>query len=130
MTTNMGGSCNTNPRDQSNDVVLNVTRTMGDEKNNAAVGAFVAANDHRGPKMGTVGAFGNVNSNGHGLSVGVNHTPKFNMTTVEATAKANLWTSSNQNTSINAHATHSQHVSGPMTGFKSNNYGFGINHRF
>lgn len=61
MTTNMGGSVTPN-RDGSNDVVLNVTRTLGDESHNATVGAFVAANDHRGPKMGTVGAFGNVNS--------------------------------------------------------------------
>ncbi|XP_065371741.1 attacin-A-like [Calliphora vicina] len=130
MTSNMGGSVNTNPRDGSNDVVLNVTRTIGDEQRNAAVGAYVAANDQRGPKMGTVGAFANVNDNGHGASLGVNHTPKYNMTTMEATATANLWTSANQNTSLNAHVNASQHVSGPMTGHKSHGYGFSVNHRF
>ncbi|XP_037806408.1 attacin-A-like [Lucilia sericata] len=130
MTTNIGGSCNTNPRDQSNDVLLNLTRTIGDEKQNATVGAFVAANDHRGPQMGTVGAFANVNANGHAASLGINHTPKYNMTTMEASATANLWTSANQNTSLNATASHSQHVSGPMTGFKSNNYMLNLNHRF
>ncbi|KAM7361062.1 attacin-A-like [Cochliomyia hominivorax] len=130
MTTNIGGNVNTNPRDQSQDVLLNVTRTIGDERQNATVGAFVAANDHRGPQMGTVGAFANANSNGHGVSLGVNHTPKYNMTTVEASANANLWTSANKATSINAHATTSQHVSGPLTGHRSQNYGLGINHRF
>lgn len=52
------------------------------------------------------------------------------MTTVDATATANLWTSANQATSISAQATRSQHVSGPMTGFHSNNYMLKFDHRF
>ena len=62
MSTDIGGNVNHNPRDGSNDVLLNITRTGGDERQNASVGAFVAANDQRGPKMGSVGAFANANS--------------------------------------------------------------------
>ena len=62
MTTNMGGNVNQNPKNGSNDVLLNVTRTGGDEKQNVCVGAYVAANDQSGPKMGSVGAFANATS--------------------------------------------------------------------
>lgn len=61
MSNNIGGNINTNPRNGSNDVLLNVTRTGGDDKRNETIGAFVAGNDHSGPKMGSVGAFANAN---------------------------------------------------------------------
>lgn len=52
------------------------------------------------------------------------------MTTVEAGASATLWKSKNDATSISAQVNTSRHVSGPMTGHRSTNYGLGINHRF
>lgn len=84
-----------------------------------------------GLKFDNVGANTSWNSaQGHSASLGVNHIPKFNVTTVNAAANANLWTSSNQASSLNLNANASKHVSGPFRGKHDFGAGLGFTHRF
>ena len=85
----------------------------------------------QGLKFDTVGANTVWNSSaGHSASVGVSHIPKFDMTTVNAAATANLWTSSDKASAFNLNANASQHVSGPFRGKNDFGAGFGFTHRF
>ncbi|XP_037806406.1 attacin-A-like [Lucilia sericata] len=113
----------------SENLRLNVLKT---DQHALDVNAFHGRTQlQNGLKFDNVGANTSWNSaQGHSASVGVNHIPKFNMTTVNAAANANLWTSSNQASSLNLNANASRHVAGPFRGKNDFGAGLGFTHRF
>lgn len=113
----------------SENMRLNVMKT---DQNSLDLNAFHGRTHlQNGLKFDNVGANTTWSSaQGHSASVGVNHIPKFNMTTVNAAANANLWTSSNQASSLNLNANASRHVSGPFRGKNDFGAGLGFTHRF
>ncbi|XP_037950152.1 attacin-A-like [Teleopsis dalmanni] len=99
--------------------------------------AFSATASHsrtqmeNGLKFDRVGGGTNWNSaQGHAASVGVTHVPQFNMTTLDAAAKANLWTSQNKASTFDLNANASRHLNGPFKGQNNFGAGVGFTHRF
>lgn len=113
----------------SENMRLNVLKT---DHNSVDVNAFHGRTLlQNGLKFDNVGANTNWSSaQGHSASLGVNHIPKFDMTTVNAAANANLWSSANKATSLDLNANASRHVSGPFRGKSDFGAGFGLTHRF
>ncbi|KAH8388236.1 hypothetical protein KR093_001549 [Drosophila rubida] len=67
---------------------------------------------------------------GHAASVGVNHIPKYNMTTMNASGKVNLMTSPSGNLSLDATANAMRHMSGPFRGKSELGTGLHLTGRF
>ncbi|XP_034114495.1 attacin-A-like [Drosophila albomicans] len=73
----------------------------------------------------------NINSSrGHAASVGVNHIPKYNMTTMNAAGKVNLMSSPSGNLNLDATANASRHMSGPFRGKSDFGTGLNLNYKF
>ncbi|XP_030374746.1 attacin-A [Scaptodrosophila lebanonensis] len=79
-------------------------------------------------KMG--GGLSYQSAGGHAANVGVSHIPQAHMTTMNAGASANLWTSSSGNSSLNANTNAMRHMSGPFKGRNDFGGGFNFQHRF
>ncbi|XP_073827107.1 attacin-A-like [Musca autumnalis] len=62
----IGGSATTNPKG-GNDINVKAMCNVGNESLGAAAGVFASGNDKRGPA--TTGAFGEISSKGHGLTL-------------------------------------------------------------
>ncbi|XP_030556340.1 attacin-A [Drosophila novamexicana] len=65
---------------------------------------------------------------GHSAALGVNHVPQFNMTTMNATGRANLITSPSGNFNLDATANATRHLSGPFRG--KSDFGGGLNMKY
>ncbi|XP_013100495.1 attacin-A [Stomoxys calcitrans] len=84
-----------------------------------------------GLKYDSVGANASWNHvQGHSASLELTKIPKFGISTVQANASANLWTSPNQASSFGLNAFGSQHIAGPYRGQKDFGAGMGFTHRF
>lgn len=67
---------------------------------------------------------------GHSAALGVNHIPQFNMTTMQASGRANLLTSPSGNLNLDATANATRHMSGPFRGKSDFGGGLNLNYRF
>ncbi|EDW15038.2 attacin-A [Drosophila mojavensis] len=67
---------------------------------------------------------------GHSATLGVNHVPKFNMTAVNASGSANLYTSPSGNLNVAATANAMRHTSGPFRGKSDMGYGLNMQYKF
>ncbi|ALC45721.1 AttD [Drosophila busckii] len=67
---------------------------------------------------------------GHSAALGVAHVPQFNMTTMNASGKANLYTSPSGNFNMDATANANRHMSGPFRGKSDFGAGLNMNYRF
>ncbi|KAH8311876.1 hypothetical protein KR044_008374 [Drosophila immigrans] len=70
----------------------------------------------RNPIQEQFGAGLNMNSRGHSASIGIDHVPKHNMTTMNAEGRMNLMSSPSGNFSVDATANATRHMSGPFRG--------------
>ncbi|KAL7731296.1 hypothetical protein ACLKA6_014467 [Drosophila palustris] len=67
---------------------------------------------------------------GHSAALGVNHIPKFNMTTMQASGTANLLSSPSGNLNLDATANATRHMSGPFRGKSDFGGGLNLNYKF
>jgi len=65
---------------------------------------------------------------GHQAAVGVTRVPQFDMTTIQTSGRANLYTSPNGNLNLNATGSANHHLSGPRRG--KSDFGTGLNLRY
>ncbi|XP_034661615.1 attacin-A [Drosophila subobscura] len=67
-------------------------------------------------------------SGGHSAALGVNRVPQFDVTTMQASGTANLYTSPSGNANLNATGNAMRHMSGPHRG--KSDFGGGLNFRY
>ncbi|XP_022216159.2 LOW QUALITY PROTEIN: attacin-A [Drosophila obscura] len=67
-------------------------------------------------------------SAGHSAALGVNRVPQFDVTTMQATGSANLYTSPSGNLNLSANGNAMRHMSGPRRG--KSDFGGGVNLRY
>ncbi|XP_016960040.1 attacin-A [Drosophila biarmipes] len=65
---------------------------------------------------------------GHQAAVGVTRVPQFDMTTIQTSGRANLYTSPSGNLNLNATGSANHHLSGPRRG--KSDFGTGLNLRY
>ncbi|XP_017069131.2 attacin-A isoform X2 [Drosophila eugracilis] len=65
---------------------------------------------------------------GHQAALGVTRVPQFDVTTIQTSGKANLYTSPSGNLNLNATGTANHHLRGPMRG--KTDFGTGLNLRY
>ncbi|XP_017478953.1 PREDICTED: attacin-A-like [Rhagoletis zephyria] len=106
-----------------NDIRVQASKTFGDEKANATVGAFADGSTLGGPVV--TGTFAQASANGHGLSVQRAHTPGIG-STLSAGAHANLF--KNDTHAVSATAMHSRTQLQNDLKFDRSSIGVGYNH--